>query len=1247
MKNIVNSYVRKFREDRRKSRRAVAMLLALALVVSTGVTWQLHSTGIAMTNETYCGLEEHTHSEDCYEKVLVCGKEESEGHTHSEDCYDEEGNLTCGKEESAGHTHSESCYEEQLTCGKEEHTHTVTCLTDITADVETASDWKKTLPKLTGDWAADVAAIATSQIGYTESTANFTLDEDGKTRKGYTRYGEWYGNEYGDWDAMFASFCLYYAGVDEDVFPEASGAYAWTAALNKLDLYEDSDYTPAVGDLVFFDTDKNGKADHVGVVTAVTETTLTAIEGDSSDKVEKNTYKLSDSTIIGYGALPEQTTSAAKGTETYTAADGDVTVTVTAPEGALRSGAELSVTLFDEDSEEYAAAGETVAYDAADEDTGMAAMDISFTVNGVEVEPTEAVTVSIDASALLPEDANAESIEVQHLTETSAGVEATLVANATEGVDTETATVEFEVESFSSFTITWSGSGGGPNGNSSKSITATAYDSSTNEVIDGASGTISASSGNAVNLTSSNSSLKITGYELTSAVLNINSASYTVTSVTVTITTTGGQGGGSSTTTYSYAWVNSDGTTGSLSSYSGTPTISLYYTAVPTVTITDVTETSTGYTLSTSVSTFTGTPTYTWTVTSGATISGNGSTATLTWDDGITDGTIVTVTVTATYTYEDSDGNTVTEEDSDTYTLIYGASQSQTVSGGELTIYFLESDGSVITGVGSVSTSLTGSEITAETLAGYYTVSASDDDLTYTFWGAYTDYSMTTEIYSIYCDSNGVWYYRTSSSGSWIELDPSTIYLVYCLGSTDQVVSKSNASSTDGYYHIDVRISGSFEVTVSSTDADKTDVKVTKNWVDDDNSGDTRPESITVYLTDEDGEKLTDSSGNYYSATLTADNNWSYTWEELDLDAGIYGVTEDSVSGYTLTDSTTFTVTDASANALDDGDTYTGTLTVTELSAVYITKTDGTIIYVSMRPGTTSDDNSSAGTNYEYQSLYGHDGYTDNDSDAYGPYNLDDGDTITVVISFTYTFYDEDGNEYTGTVENYEITTEVSSDNNACEYASSTGDMKGFDVELSAEGILQQAGIITSESASLTNTLDETTTTTTDLTIVKLEEDTDTTYLAGAEFYLYYVDGETTYYYASYDEETDTVTWTTTESEAMKITSENSEDGVTVSGLTVGTTYYLEEVTAPDGYNLLSDPIQFELEEYGLTIYLTDNEDASADVDEDGNPILYVFNSKGYELPSTGGCGTWMYTLAGLTLCGGAALLLLRKRWLA
>ena len=44
-------------------------------------------------------------------------------------------------------------------------------------------------------------AIARTQLGYEESSLNFIVDEEGM-RKGYTRYGDWFGSDYGDWCAM-------------------------------------------------------------------------------------------------------------------------------------------------------------------------------------------------------------------------------------------------------------------------------------------------------------------------------------------------------------------------------------------------------------------------------------------------------------------------------------------------------------------------------------------------------------------------------------------------------------------------------------------------------------------------------------------------------------------------------------------------------------------------------------------------------------------------------------------------------------------------------------------------------------------------------------------------------------------------------------------------------------------------------------------------------------------------------------
>lgn len=362
MKEILERYISQFHRDHQKRRKAIALFVVLSLLVSGSVTWRLKSDGIAMTNEAFCGKEEHQHSDACYTKVLTCGLEETEGHhhskeagcyeeqktlvctekehTHGDGCYDENGNLictepehthgeecyetkevlVCEKPESEGHTHSESCYTKELTCGKEEHVHTAACYSNNQADVETAADWEKTIPSGLGEsWVENVVKVAASQIGYTESAKNYQLSEsDGTSRKGYTRYGAWYGNDYGDWSAMFVSFCLKYAGVPESAVPYASGAYAWTAALGEKGIYQNRPYEAKAGDIIFFDKDADGQADRVGIVESVSEDgkQIKTIEGDCQkdgvDCVVEMTYASDDAKIAGYGALPENPEGKAK-----------------------------------------------------------------------------------------------------------------------------------------------------------------------------------------------------------------------------------------------------------------------------------------------------------------------------------------------------------------------------------------------------------------------------------------------------------------------------------------------------------------------------------------------------------------------------------------------------------------------------------------------------------------------------------------------------------------------------------------------------------------------------------------------------------------------------------------------------------------------------------------------------------------------------------------------------------------------
>lgn len=171
MKDITKALMQQFRREHKAARRYMALLLALALLTSLFVNWQLHSVGIAQTADYQCGEIEHQHTAECYEKVLVCGYEEGEPedwnatkpddsafpdadygveqseadiaaysaepepeyifvpHQHTDDCYQEVKTLTCYEEE---HVHTDDCFDPEdgsLICDLFEHTHDDSCYT--------------------------------------------------------------------------------------------------------------------------------------------------------------------------------------------------------------------------------------------------------------------------------------------------------------------------------------------------------------------------------------------------------------------------------------------------------------------------------------------------------------------------------------------------------------------------------------------------------------------------------------------------------------------------------------------------------------------------------------------------------------------------------------------------------------------------------------------------------------------------------------------------------------------------------------------------------------------------------------------------------------------------------------------------------------------------------------------------------------------------------------------------------------
>jgi len=278
----------------------------------------------APTEGSYtCQQEEtagHSHTDACWHVGIGfgCGMIEANGHVHTESCLSEQTQLACGKSATPGHTHSDACYLVSQSCSNQEHIHTASCYSNINADLETADDWELTLADTDRGTttAQTVVAIAQSQLGYMESTLNFQVDLHG-VRRGITRYGQWYGNPYGDWSAMFVSFCLSYAGAEG--LPANAGPEAMRLEWEEAQLYRAAaEYAPLPGNLMFLHKaaapgepgQNTAYANAAAIITSVTETAITAIEGDVNGSVAETTYDLDDPAILGYGVVPEFSTFA-------------------------------------------------------------------------------------------------------------------------------------------------------------------------------------------------------------------------------------------------------------------------------------------------------------------------------------------------------------------------------------------------------------------------------------------------------------------------------------------------------------------------------------------------------------------------------------------------------------------------------------------------------------------------------------------------------------------------------------------------------------------------------------------------------------------------------------------------------------------------------------------------------------------------------------------------------------------------
>ena len=116
----------------------------------------------------------------------------------------------------------------------------------------------------------------------------------------------------------------------------------------------------------------------------------------------------------------------------------------------------------------------------------------------------------------------------------------------------------------------------------------------------------------------------------------------------------------------------------------------------------------------------------------------------------------------------------------------------------------------------------------------------------------------------------------------------------------------------------------------------------------------------------------------------------------------------------------------------------------------------------------------------------------------------------------------------------------------------------------------------------------------------------------------------------------------------------NAQGHIVVKGLE-DDAYSLTEIATDKGYVLLKDAVKIviktaesgQCEKCGAKLLTASATVNGKDVTmTDGNAIvpLTVVNNPGFDLPKTGGYGTWMFTIGGVILLGAAAFIVIRSR---
>ncbi len=116
-------------------------------------------------------------------------------------------------------------------------------------------------------------------------------------------YWSWYG--FGgrvEWCACFASWCADQCGyLESGIIPKFSLCSDGVNWFKGKGQWQDKNYEPQAGDLIFFDWGSDGSIDHVGIVEKCENGTVYTVEGNSGDACKQQSYPVGSSSIYGYG----------------------------------------------------------------------------------------------------------------------------------------------------------------------------------------------------------------------------------------------------------------------------------------------------------------------------------------------------------------------------------------------------------------------------------------------------------------------------------------------------------------------------------------------------------------------------------------------------------------------------------------------------------------------------------------------------------------------------------------------------------------------------------------------------------------------------------------------------------------------------------------------------------------------------------------------------------------------------------